>query len=51
MPDVGTGLLLTQMTSRQVEAEIARGRTTLVVPFGALEQHGRTYRSASTRSG
>jgi creatinine amidohydrolase len=40
MTDVDTALLLTQMTSRQVEAEIARGRTTVVVPFGALEQHG-----------
>jgi creatinine amidohydrolase len=40
MTEVDTALLLTQMTSRQVEAEIARGRTTVVVPFGALEQHG-----------
>jgi creatinine amidohydrolase len=40
MPDVDTALLLTQMTSQQVAAEIARGRTTVVVPFGALEQHG-----------
>lgn len=40
MTGVDTPLLLTQLTSRQVDAEIARGRTTIVVPFGALEQHG-----------
>jgi creatinine amidohydrolase len=40
MTGVDAALLLTQMTSRQVAAEIARGRTTVVVPFGALEQHG-----------
>jgi hypothetical protein len=49
MTEVDTTLLLTQMTSRQVEAEIARGRTTVVVPFGALEQHGPAYRSTPTR--
>ena len=40
MTDVDSAFLLTQMTSRQVDAAIARGRTTVVVPFGALEQHG-----------
>lgn len=40
MTEVDTTTLLAQMTSRQVEAAIARGRTTVVVPFGALEQHG-----------
>jgi creatinine amidohydrolase len=40
MTGVDTAFLLTQLTSRQVDAEIARGRTTVVVPFGALEQHG-----------
>ena len=32
--------LLATMTSPQVQAEIAAGRTTIVVPFGAVEQHG-----------
>jgi creatinine amidohydrolase len=32
--------LLATMTSPQVHAEIAAGRTTIVVPFGAVEQHG-----------
>jgi creatinine amidohydrolase len=40
MTEVDTTTLLAQMTSRQVEAAIARGRTAVVVPFGALEQHG-----------
>jgi creatinine amidohydrolase len=40
MTDIDSAFLLTQMTSRQVEAAIAHGRTTVVVPFGALEQHG-----------
>jgi creatinine amidohydrolase len=32
--------LLAEMTSAQVAAEVARGRSTVVVPFGAFEQHG-----------
>src|SRR5919205_3147292 len=28
------------MTSAQVRAEVGRGRSTVVVPFGAVEQHG-----------
>src|SRR5919197_3743212 len=28
------------MTSAQVRAELGRGRSTVVVPFGAVEQHG-----------
>src|ERR671922_415838 len=28
------------MTSSQVRAELGRGRSTVVVPFGAVEQHG-----------
>jgi 4-hydroxy-tetrahydrodipicolinate synthase len=33
MTEVDTTTLLAQMTSRQVEAAIARGRTAVVVPF------------------
>lgn len=33
-------VLLAEMTWPQVAADIARGRTTVVVPFGAVEQHG-----------
>jgi creatinine amidohydrolase len=33
-------ILLAEMTSAQVRAEIARGQRTVVVPFGAFEQHG-----------
>jgi creatinine amidohydrolase len=36
----GGGLLLAEMTSPQVRAAVAEGRSTIVVPFGALEQHG-----------
>jgi creatinine amidohydrolase/Fe(II)-dependent formamide hydrolase-like protein len=32
--------LLAEMTSVEVGAEIAAGRSTIVVPFGAVEQHG-----------
>src|SRR5919112_438192 len=28
------------MTSARVQAEVGRGRSTVVVPFGAVEQHG-----------
>src|SRR5918912_1606349 len=40
MSDRGTTLLLAEMTSAQVRAEVADGRSTIVVPFGAVEQHG-----------
>src|SRR5918912_336470 len=40
MSDRGTTLLLAEMTSAQVSAELAGGRSTIVVPFGAVEQHG-----------
>jgi creatinine amidohydrolase len=33
-------ILLAEMTSSQVRAELGRGRSTVVVPFGAVEQHG-----------
>ncbi len=33
-------VLLAEMTSAQVGAELGRGRSTVVVPFGAVEQHG-----------
>jgi creatinine amidohydrolase len=36
----GRHVLLARMTSDEVRAEIRRGRCTVVVPFGALEQHG-----------
>ncbi len=32
--------LLAEMTSVEVGAEVAAGRSTIVVPFGAVEQHG-----------
>jgi creatinine amidohydrolase len=38
--DRGSNVLLAEMTSPQVRAEVARGRSTVVVPFGAVEQHG-----------
>jgi creatinine amidohydrolase len=36
----GSNILLAEMTSAQVRAELGRGRSTVVVPFGAVEQHG-----------
>jgi creatinine amidohydrolase len=36
----GREILLARMTSAEVGAEVARGRCTVVVPFGAFEQHG-----------
>jgi creatinine amidohydrolase/Fe(II)-dependent formamide hydrolase-like protein len=36
----GRDILLAEMTSAQVRAEITQGRCTVVVPFGAFEQHG-----------
>jgi creatinine amidohydrolase len=33
-------ILLAEMTSAEVRAEVAGGRSTVVVPFGAFEQHG-----------
>jgi creatinine amidohydrolase len=36
----GSKILLAEMTSAQVRAEVGRGRSTVVVPFGAVEQHG-----------
>jgi creatinine amidohydrolase/Fe(II)-dependent formamide hydrolase-like protein len=38
--DHGGNILLAEMTSAQVRAELGRGRSTVVVPFGAVEQHG-----------
>src|SRR5919108_2718331 len=35
-----SNILLAEMTSAQVRAEVGRGRSTVVVPFGAVEQHG-----------
>lgn len=40
MTDHAGGILLAEMTSAQVRAEVGRGRSTVVVPFGAVEQHG-----------
>jgi creatinine amidohydrolase len=36
----GGRVLLAEMTFAQVRAAVAEGRSTIVVPFGALEQHG-----------
>jgi creatinine amidohydrolase len=36
----GSSSRLAEMTSPQVRAELGRGRSTVVVPFGAVEQHG-----------
>jgi creatinine amidohydrolase len=36
----GGGFLLAEMTSAQVRAAVAAGRATIVLPFGAVEQHG-----------
>jgi creatinine amidohydrolase len=36
----GRAILLAEMTSPEARAEIAGGRRTVVVPFGAFEQHG-----------
>jgi creatinine amidohydrolase/Fe(II)-dependent formamide hydrolase-like protein len=33
-------VLLAEMTSAQLRAGVGRGRSTVVVPFGAVEQHG-----------
>jgi creatinine amidohydrolase len=38
--ELGRHLLLARMTSDEVRGEIRRGRSAVVVPFGALEQHG-----------
>jgi creatinine amidohydrolase len=38
--DHGGKILLAEMTSAQIRAELGRGRSTVVVPFGAVEQHG-----------
>jgi hypothetical protein len=38
--DHGRHFVLAEMTSAQVRAELGRGRSTVVVPFGAVEQHG-----------
>jgi creatinine amidohydrolase len=38
--EAGSKILLAEMTSAQVRAELSRGRSTVVVPFGAVEQHG-----------
>jgi creatinine amidohydrolase len=38
--DHESNILLAAMTSAQVRAELGRGRSTVVVPFGAVEQHG-----------
>ncbi len=40
MTEAGSKILLAEMTSAQVLAELGRGRSTVVVPFGAVEQHG-----------
>ena len=40
MTDHGGNILLAEMTSAQVRAELGRGRSTVVVPFGAVDQHG-----------
>lgn len=40
MTDHAGKSLLAEMTSAQVRAELGRGRSTVVVPFGAVEQHG-----------
>jgi creatinine amidohydrolase len=36
----GSGSLLAGMTSPEVRDQVDRGRSTVVVPFGAVEQHG-----------
>ena len=33
-------ILLAEMTSAQVQAEVDRGHSTVIAPFGAVEQHG-----------
>src|ERR671922_2331434 len=38
--DGGRSILLAEMTSAQVRAQLGRGRSTVIVPFGAVEQHG-----------
>jgi len=38
--EAGSKILLAEMTSAQVRAEVGHGRSTVVVPFGAVEQHG-----------
>ena len=40
MTDHGKHVPLAEMTSAQARAELGRGRSTVVVPFGAVEQHG-----------
>src|SRR5919108_1311181 len=35
-----SNILLAEMTSAQVRAELGRGRSTVIVPWGAVEQHG-----------
>jgi creatinine amidohydrolase len=40
MTTSGRTFLLAKMTSVEVKAQIAAGRSTIVVPFGAVEQHG-----------
>lgn len=40
MTNTDPSFRLAKMTSPEVRAQIVNGRTTVVVPFGAVEQHG-----------